>query len=85
MSQPAAATAAEITAILGPIDEVVLADILRTGASAAEVQEAFMRLEADDAVGPTARRGASARVMEVMAILEAAEAGSAEDREPPAP
>ncbi|GGG45394.1 hypothetical protein GCM10010964_35980 [Caldovatus sediminis] len=71
--QHAAATASEIAAILGPTDEVVIADILRTGASAAEVQEAFARLEADDAVGRSARRGASARVVEVMAILEAAQ------------
>mgnify|MGYP001123127211 CR=1 FL=1 len=71
--QNAAATASEITVILGPTDEVVIADILRTGASAAEVQEAFARLEADDAVGPAARRSPSARVVEVMAILEAAQ------------
>ena len=64
MSQPAAATTAEIVAVLGPIDEVVFTDILRTGASAAEAQEAFTRLEADDAVGPDARarrRGAGRR------------------------
>jgi DNA-binding GntR family transcriptional regulator len=78
MSQTQAATAKEIVAILGPLDEVVLADILRTGASAAEVQEAFTRLEADDAVGREARRGASARVVEVMAVLEAAQIGAAE-------
>ncbi len=76
----AAASAAEITAILGPVDEVVLADILRTGASAAEVQEAFSRLEGDEALGPVARRGASARVVEVMAILEAAETGPEDER-----
>lgn len=80
MSQPEAATAAEIVGILGPIDEIVLADILRTGATAAEVQEAFTRLEADDAVGPTARRGAAARVVEIMTILEAAEVGQADER-----
>ncbi|MBW8271257.1 hypothetical protein [Caldovatus aquaticus] len=68
----AAATASEIAALLGPADEVLVADILRTGASVAEVQEAIARLEADDAVGAEARRGASARVVEVMGILEAA-------------
>jgi len=70
--QTAGTTASEIVAVLGPTDEVVIADILRTGANAAEVQEAKARLEADDAVGRSARRGASARVVEVMAILEAA-------------
>ena len=79
MSKSEAATAAEIVAILGPIDEVVLTNILRTGASAAEVQEAFTRLDADDAVGPAAQRGAAVRVVEVMAILEAAEIGPEQD------
>ena len=79
MSQSGAATAAEIVAILGPIDEVMLADILRTGASAAEVQEAFTRLEADDAVGPDARRGAGTRVVDLMAILQSEEIGPDED------
>ncbi len=64
-------TAAEITAILGPIDPSVLADIQRSGASAAEILEAFTRLENDEAVGPVAQRGVSAKVAEVMAILEA--------------
>jgi hypothetical protein len=66
------ASAAELTAILGPTDETLLVEIQRTGASAAEVLEAFARLEEDDAVGPVARRPASPRVVEVMAILDAA-------------
>lgn len=73
MPAPNAATAAEIRAILGPLDEAVLTDILRIGATAAEVQEAFTRLEGDDAVGKVAQRGASARVAALMDVLEAAE------------
>ena len=73
MPAPIAASAADITAILGPIDEVVMIDILRTGASAEDVLEAFSRLESDEAVGPVAQRGAAAQVVEVMTILEAAE------------
>jgi hypothetical protein len=69
----------EIAGILGPVDEVLLAEIQRTGASAAEVLEAFARREEDDAVGPVARRAAGARVVEVMAILEAAELGHGRD------
>ena len=79
MSQSEAATAAEIVAIVGPADEIVLTDILRTGASGAEVQEAFTRLEADDAVGPDARRGAGTRVVDLMAILQSEEIGPDED------
>ncbi|PWS35953.1 hypothetical protein DFH01_20555 [Falsiroseomonas bella] len=63
----------EIIGILGPLDEVLLIDIQRTGASAADVLEAFTRLQEDDAVGRAARRGAEATVTAVMAILEAAE------------
>lgn len=69
----AAATGAEITAILGPVDPTLLVEIQRSGATAAEVLEAFTRLGADDAVGPVAKRAAGARVQEVMALLEAAE------------
>ena len=76
---PQPATAAEITSILGPVDETMLVVIQRTGASAAEVLEAFARLEEDDAVGPVARRAATAKVVEVMAVLQAAEIGPERD------
>jgi phosphohistidine phosphatase SixA len=61
-------TAAEIRAILGHVDDVLLVDITRTGATAAEVQEAFTRLE-----GEEARRAANDTVRAVMALLLAAE------------
>lgn len=73
------ATAAEIIAILGEIDETLLIDIQRTGASAADVLEAFARLEEDDAVGPVARRAPAPKVIEVMTMLEAAEMGPDRD------
>ena len=73
------ATAAEIVKILGPVDQVLIADIRRAGATAAEVLEAFTRLEGDDAVGRVARRSTTARVAEVMGILQAAEIGPERD------
>jgi hypothetical protein len=73
------ATAAEITGILGPMDETLLVEIQRTGASPAEVLEAFTRLEDDDAVGPVVRRPATARVVAVIAILDAAKLGPDRD------
>jgi hypothetical protein len=76
---PRPASGDEIIGILGPVDEVLLVEIQRTGASAAEVLEAFARREEDDAVGPVARRGPGAKVAEVMAILEAAELGPERD------
>lgn len=71
MSVPA--TAEEIREVLGSVDPNLLMDIQRTGASAGEVLEAFMRLQADDAVGSEARRSPGPKVAEVMAILEASE------------
>ena len=73
------ATAAEFVKILGPVDQVLIADIQRTGATAAEVLEAFTRLDGDDAVGKEARRSTTARVAEVMGILQAAEIGPERD------
>ena len=61
-------TAAEIRAILGHVDEVLLVEITRTGATAADVQEAFTRLE-----GEEARRSARETVRAVMALMLAAE------------
>lgn len=72
-------SAAELRAILGPIDETLLVEIQRTGATAAEVLEAFTRLEEDDAVGPVAQRPATATVVEVMALLDAARLGPERD------
>ncbi len=65
----------KIVGILGPVDEVMLVDIQRTGASEAEMLEAFTRLEDDAGVGRAVQRGADAKVSAVMAILEAAELG----------
>lgn len=79
MSGTPAAGAAEIHEILGPVSDDLLADLLRIGASAAEVQEAVMRLDADDAVGREARRSPSARVVAVMEVLAAAELGGREE------
>ena len=76
---PRPASSDEIIGILGPLDEVLLVEIQRTGASAAEVLEAFARLEEDDAVGPVAQRAAGEKVIEVMAILQAAELGPERD------
>ena len=75
---PAPVTAAEIRAILGHVDDVLLVEITRTGATAADVLEAFTRLEGDEALGKSARGSASDTVRAVMALLLAAEIPSAE-------
>jgi hypothetical protein len=71
-------TPAEIRAILGHVDEVLLVEITRTGATATEVMEACTRLEGDDALGKETRRGANDTVRAVMALLLAAELPSGE-------
>lgn len=66
-------SAAEIRAILGPLDDVLLVEIARTGATAAEVLEAFTRLEGDEALGAISGGGASPVVRAIMALLLTAE------------
>lgn len=63
------ATAEEIVRILGPLDDAVLLKILETGATPAEVLEAFTWSTADDQIGTELEhrpRGAVARVYEIL-------------------
>ena len=63
------ATAAEIVAIVGPLDDGVIARILATGASASEVLEAFTWANADDQIGTELLHGRHGAVGEVYEIL----------------
>jgi hypothetical protein len=63
------ATAAEITKIVGPLDDAVLMRIVETQAISAEVLEAFTRANADDQIGTELEhrpRGVVARVYEIL-------------------
>ena len=63
------ATAAEITEIVGPLDDAVLMRIEETEATPAEVLEAFTWATADDQIGTELEhrpRGAVARVYEIL-------------------
>ena len=51
------ATASEIIEIVGHLDDGVIARILATGASPAEVLEGFTWATADDQIGTELRRG----------------------------
>ena len=66
----------EIIDICGPLDDAVVMEILESGATAAEVLEAFTRVNADDQIGTEIERGPRAAVSRVCEILE---------REQPAP
>ena len=64
-----AATAAEITEIVGPLDDAVLMRILETDATPAEVLEAFTWATADDQIGTELEhrpRGVVARVYDIL-------------------
>jgi hypothetical protein len=67
---PKPASASEVRAIVGPLDDAVIARVLATGASAAEVLEAFTWLNADDQLGTDLDRTCRGRVAEVYDILE---------------
>jgi hypothetical protein len=68
-----AATAAEITEIAGRLDDELLARIIATGATPAEVLEAFTWANADDQIGTELERrprGAAAQVYELLKETE---------------
>jgi len=67
-TQPA--TLSEIAAIVGPLAEAVLLEILRTGATAAEVIEAFTWVNADDPIATETEHGPRGAVLRVCEILE---------------
>ena len=63
------ATAAEITAICGALDDDVIARILAVGATASEVLEAFTLYGADDQIGTETQRHRHGAVGAVYDIL----------------
>ena len=63
------ATAAEIVAICGHLDDDFIAAIAATGATAAEVLEAFTWYTADDQIGTELQRGQRGNVRAVYEIL----------------
>jgi hypothetical protein len=66
-SQPA--TASEIIEIVGHLDDGVVVRILATGASPAEVLEAFTWVNADDQIGTELQHGPRGAVGAVYEIL----------------
>jgi hypothetical protein len=67
------ATSAEIVEIIGPLDDAVLMRILETGATPAEVLEAFIWATADDQIGTELEhrpRGTVASVYEILKLEE---------------
>ena len=59
----------DITAILGPVDEVLMAEILRSGASREELAEAWAWAQNDEALINAGRPLPSGRVARLIALI----------------
>jgi hypothetical protein len=60
----------DVRAVVGPIDETLLADILATGASAQELAEAWAWVSAEEALVNEGRALPSGRVAQLIDLLE---------------
>jgi len=74
------ATATDIVSILGPVEDVLILEILETGATAAEVLEAVTWANADDQIGTELERGPRGAVIPVYDILKREEPEETERR-----
>lgn len=59
----------EVTAICGHLEDLKVAEIIGTGATAAELEEAVQWIAADDAIGETRLSPPTGRVAELVEIL----------------
>ncbi|MDQ1077881.1 hypothetical protein [Pseudoroseomonas cervicalis] len=66
-------TSKDITAILGPVDETMMAELLRSGASREELAEAWAWAQNDEALVNAGRPLPSGRVAQLMALIAPAE------------
>lgn len=62
--------ASDIVAVRGPVDESIIADILMTGATSEELAQAWARRQVDEGLINEGRQHPSARVAELVALLE---------------
>lgn len=64
-----ALTREDVTSVLGPVDETVAAEVMATGASLAELEEAWAWINADEALVNELRPLPSGRVAQLIDIL----------------
>lgn len=62
-------TAKDVAAVLGPVDEVLLSEILLTGGTREELAEAFAWVNSDEALVNEGRRLPAGRVARLVDIL----------------
>jgi|1186.fasta_scaffold277742_1 hypothetical protein len=65
-------TADDVRAVLGPVDDSLVAEVLATGASREELVEAYAWITNDEAPMNVGRPLASGRVAQLIDVLEAA-------------
>jgi hypothetical protein len=65
-------TADDVRAVLGPVDDSLVAEVLATGASREELVEAYAWITNDEAPVNVGRPLASGRVAQLIDVLEAA-------------
>ncbi|MCJ9750754.1 hypothetical protein MOV61_08505 [Neorhizobium sp. BETTINA12A] len=59
-----------VIAVLGPVDETLVADILATGASVRDLAEAWAWVNADEALMSEGRKLPTGKVAELVDLLE---------------
>ena len=79
------ATAAEVIATFGPLDEDLVARIVAVGASEAQLLAAKAWMAADHYMGPAGKPPPTGPVKEVCELIESAEAQLTEEDLPAAP
>lgn len=63
----------DVVAVLGPVDEVLIADIIGTGATAEELAEAWAWVNSDEALIGEGRRLPTGKVAELVDLLTPSE------------
>ncbi|MFO7298025.1 MAG: hypothetical protein DIU57_006275 [Pseudomonadota bacterium] len=66
-------TREDVLHVLGPVDDHLIVEILATGATREELEEAYAWLHANDVLGPQLRRQPTGKVAELCEILEGEE------------
>lgn len=62
-------TAREISAVLGPVDELLVSEILATGATPEELEQAFFWVSSDEALINQGRPLPAGRIAELVDLL----------------
>lgn len=66
-------TSEDVVALLGPIDETMIADVIATGATAGELAEAWAWINSEEALVSEGRRPPTGKVAELVDLLSSQE------------